>query len=84
MVNALETSKGFDEEQGTSLEVDGFGSKPLVLGWLVNSEMLALEGGTNSSSTFWYVPCIGYHLVSLVWVASAARRHFKGSRHACP
>jgi hypothetical protein len=50
MVNALETSKEFDEEQGTSLEVDGFGSKPLVLGWLVNSEMLALEGGTNSSS----------------------------------
>jgi hypothetical protein len=45
MVIAFETSKGLDEEQGTSLEVDDFGSKPLLLGWLVKSEMLALENG---------------------------------------
>jgi hypothetical protein len=82
MVIAFETLKELDEQQGTSLELDGFGSKPFLLGWLVNSEMLTLKTGTNSSSTFWYVPCIGYHLVSLVWVANAARRHFKDSRHA--
>jgi hypothetical protein len=77
MVIALETSKGLNEEQEIILEVDGFRSKPLLLGWLVKSEMLTLEEGTSSSSTFWYVPCIDYQLVSLCLGCKCSKNSFQ-------